>query len=218
MMRDDEPAGRANPTDSRPVPDPTLLTTAQLNAAIGNLEARINIKIEGMEKATDLRLAEILKIPADTALLIGHLRELLEAVLTEKFSGVQLQFTERDVRTQNDKTASSAALDAALRAAKELGEANNRSFADAAQKAEISFTKQIDATGVLIAANAKSAEGQIAELKERIGRGEGTVNGAQVQRTNQRLDTGQVMAIVFGVLGVLTAIAAIVISMSANGA
>jgi len=231
MIRDDDPAQRGNSTDSRPVPDPTLLTTAQLNAAIGNLEARVNIRLEGMDKATDLRLVEILKIPADTARLIGHLRELLEAMIEEKasnsaimFQGIDKQFLERDVRTANEKTASASALDAALKAAKELGELTNKATAEAATKTEASFTKQIDAAAAQAAANSKNADARIEEMKERIARVEGDLTaaralivGAQQEKTDQRLSTGAIMAAAFGVFGVLAAVISIVIAITSNG-
>jgi len=191
------------PGDIRPVPDPTTLTDRLVNSAVGNLEARILVRLDGMEQATALRLVEFQKIPDQTAVEITHLRELLETAIDEKFKGVALQFTERDVRTANEKTASASALDAALKAAKEQGELTNKANTEANQKAEFNFTKQIDATAALIEANRKAAEAQIADLKERIGNVESGNRGALAFRSNQRLDTGSYVGILLAVVAIV---------------
>ena len=219
-MRPEEEITGGNRGDIRPVPDPTALTNALVNSAVGNLEARILVRLDGMERATELRLGEMHKIPADIDREIVHLRSFIEQKFKGveiKFEGIALQFAERDIRVDTGARSSKEALDAALLAAKELVGATNLANAEAATKAETSFLKSLDQITTLIKSTADATDARIADLKERIDRGEGGMTGAREYRTDQRLSVGAIMAAVFGVVGVLTAVIAIVIAITSNG-
>jgi len=188
-----------------PQPDPTLLTTAALEREIANLQKLIETRLDGNDKSTDLRILEISKIPADTARLILHLRELMD----EKFEGIAKQFQERDTRGEQGSRASKEALDAALLAAKELVGATNLANAEAATKAETSFLKSLDQITTLIKSTADATDARIADLKERIDRGEGGNAGAATYRAEQRLDYGtliSVIAVIFVVIGIAASV------------
>lgn len=211
-MRPEEEITGGNRGDIRPVPDPTALTNAFVNSAVGNLEARILVRLDGMERATELRLGEMHKIPADIDREIVHLRSFIEQKFKGveiKFDGIALQFAERDIRVDTGARSSKEALDAALLAAKELVGATNLANAEAATKAETSFLKSLDQITTLIKSTADATDARIADLKERIDRGEGGMSGAREYRTEQRLDYGTliaVLAVIFVIIGIAASV------------
>lgn len=192
--------------DWRPVPDPTTLTTNQLRRELAGLREVIEARLTGMDRATELLAENVGRTPTEIDKQITHLRLLHE----EKFRSVELQFVERDVRTAQATAANGQALNAALQAAKELVTAQGEASAAAAAKSETSFTKQIDQIGTIIQTLEKSMDARLAEIKERIDRGEGQGAGRQAGRTEDRLDRGSLMA----VLAVLVAVAAIVTTIA----
>jgi len=179
---------------------------------VGNLEARILVRLDGMERATELRLGEMHKIPADIDREIVHLRSFIEQKFKGveiKFDGIALQFAERDIRVDTGARSSKEALDAALLAAKELVGATNLANAEAATKAETSFLKSLDQITTLIKSTADATDARIADLKERIDRGEGGNAGAATYRAEQRLDYGtliSVIAVIFVVIGIAASV------------
>lgn len=189
--------------DVRPVPDPTMLTNALVNSAVGNLEARILVRLDAMAEASALRLDAINKVPEDIANEILHLRELIDQRFKGvdiRFESIQQQFAERDIRVETGARASKEALDAALLAAKELVGTTNTANTIAAAKSEESTAKQIDAIAAQIRTGGEATDARIADLKERIDRGEGGTAGARDQRTEHRLDSSAIVALVAVIL------------------
>src|SRR6185369_13411363 len=152
-------------TGSRPVPDPTLLTTQQLirenlwlrevleTRLTGIQEANLlrqnntNARFEAYDKAIKLLQDISDKFPGRIDEKINSLKEVHE----EKFASIQVQFRERDVRTEQSSKDSKVAVDAALQAAKEAVGEQNKSSALTIAKSEASMTKQIDGISQLIA-------------------------------------------------------------------
>jgi hypothetical protein len=153
---------------------------------VDSLRDLLQTRLTALEAKLRLGFEEVKAIPAETRAEINHLRELHEG----RFTGIEQQFTERDIRADQDKRASKDALDAALLAQKEAVAQQNDANTTAATKSETSFTKQIDQIGTLIATLEKSLTDRITELKERIDRGEGSSSGAFETRTERRLDAG----------------------------
>jgi hypothetical protein len=79
-----------------PVPDPTLLTTEQLNRGLTNLRELLEARIHAVEDSARNRYEDLRRVPTDTDRQVGHLKELF----TEKFNSVEKQFNERDIRSQ----------------------------------------------------------------------------------------------------------------------
>jgi len=225
-MAADDP--RPDHSDWRPVPDPTTLTTEQLRRELSALREILSARLDGMDRATTLLDETVNRIPTALQTEITHVRELVderfrtadrrfaEADLryqqrfderdlrfTEEFRGIGLQFAERDVRTTQAATASAQALAAALQAAKEAVFEQAQAAAKAAEKTELSFTKQIDQIQLQIKTIGDGFSDRIAELKERIDRGEGAAGGAAGTRTERRLDTGQLLTVMSLVIGAL---------------
>jgi hypothetical protein len=187
-MPEENRAGSAGTPSSVPIPDPTKLTTDAVERLANQLRREMQFsrdltqqQIAAMQEATDLRLATMNNFPSLISEGIAHLRELDN----ERFASIGLQFTERDIRTDQASTASSDALAAALQAAKELVTAQGEASAAAAVKSETSFTKQIDQIGTIITTLEKALDARITELKERIDRGEGNAVGQHTGSSEQ---------------------------------
>jgi hypothetical protein len=159
------------------VTDPSSLTTQQLWREIAALKELVFIRLEGIEKAIKVAHDDLVRVPTDVMKQVGNLRDLHE----EKFASVQKQFQERDERVKQNAQDTKVAVDAALQAAKELVALQNISLAQSSAKQEASFSKQIDAQGLLIQTTAKASDDKIDDLKDRMtrieGRGEGLNKG-----------------------------------------
>jgi DNA anti-recombination protein RmuC len=125
---------------SRPVPDPTLLTTEQLLREVAALRELVESDIEG-----------------------------LEAIVAEKFRSVdqQLELVERQRVEQKADT--KAAVDAALTAQKEAVKEQTTASDRAIAKSEASMTKQLEQLSATFAASIKSVVDSLDDMKQRVG-------------------------------------------------
>jgi chromosome segregation ATPase len=170
---------------SRPVPDPTLLTTQQLlrevaqlrtefAEQIGSVQTILETRLNGMDKAIELLQATADRFPA-------RMDEKIHAAIgvhDEKFDSIAKQFTERDVRSDSQKRDGKDALDAALAAQKEAAEKQATTFGLSVAKSEAATDKRIDQMSQLIQTNSQGLDGKITDLKERLTRIEGKGEGA----------------------------------------
>ena len=199
-----------------PVPDPSLLTTQLLREGLEGLEKLITVRLDAMDAATDLRLALLHTMPTEIDQRINHMRDVTQQRFNldeEKFKGVEKQFMERDVRTEQASTGADQALNAALQAAKELVGAQGEASAAAAVKSETSFTKQIDQIGTIIQTLEKALDARITELKERIDRGEGSQSGSQQTVNSRRADSSVVISIVVAVFSFVALFSGIIFAI-----
>jgi hypothetical protein len=180
---------------SRPVPDPTLLTTQQTVRGIVALREVLEARMDGADKVTALLKEGLDRRQSEIDAAVGHLKTLHE----EKFHSIAIQFSERDTRTEQTAKDSKVAVDAALQAAKEAVGEQNKSSALAIAKSEGATTKQIDLIGGQIAAIAKNMDDKIGDLKDRIniidGRTEGTKTVKDDSRANVALGISALLAI-----------------------
>jgi anti-sigma28 factor (negative regulator of flagellin synthesis) len=174
-----------------PSPDPTLLTTQQLLRELSSLREIFETRLNGMDKANEVLSETVNRTPTAIQTAVANLREVyderfssvqqqiadLGIIRDQKFMSIAQQFVERDVRTEQAATASTQALAAALQAA-----------AKAADKTELSFTKQIDQIQLQIKTSGDASNDRIGELKERIDRGEGQSSGSDQGRSIRHLD------------------------------
>lgn len=185
--------------DWRPVPDPTLLTTQQLEGAIRALREMMEARIDGMDRA--IRLVE-----SERNIFPSRIDEKIAAlgmVHDERFRSVAAQFSERDARNTATIRDSKLALDAALQAVREATTLQNTSFAMAVAKSEAAMMKQIDQILSLVQTTKSTLDEKIDDLKERMTRNEGTGAGQREAKTEGR-DTSNYW---IGVLGALLGIA-----------
>ena len=194
-MPESSPAIAAPATVSRPDPDPTVLTTQALYREINQVKQLLDANVAGVKETLSARITAIdhdldrLQLaveqePAQTGVLVDTLKTLHN----EKFGSIQVQFIERDVRTEQTSRDSKVAVDAALQAAKEAVEKQNTSSALAIAKSESATTKQIDTQGILITtattslneridAASATMNSKIDDLKDRMNRIEGGATG-----------------------------------------
>ncbi len=174
------------PRGTTPVPDPTILTTQQLVAAIAAVREIIETRLDAMDVATSINKIATDKIPS----LICDKVAALEKLHDEKFSSVAQQFQERDERQTVTSKLNQTALDAALQAAKE-----------AAGKTELSFTKQIaDLTGQFNTQN-EAMNVRVNDVKARLDRGEGTVGEQKEAKSQNNFVVGLFITICLALLG-----------------
>ena len=185
------------------VPGPAYLTTEELRRDVSALREILQARLDGMDRATVVLSDSVNRTPTIIQTEISHVRELMteklsraDSQFTEKFRSVEQQFSERDVRTNQAATASAQALAAALQAAKEAVFEQAQAAAKAAEKTETSTGKQIDLLLSQIKAQGETFGDRLAELKERIDRGEGANTGATDTRTESRLNIGQVLTVI----------------------
>lgn len=178
-----------NGGDIRPRPDPTSLTSAAILREIAALEKVIETRLDGMDRATILRYDAV-------ALNLGHseekvnaLKTLLVAIMDERQHGIQNQFEERDTRTKRDAEQVKLAVDAALQAAKEAVQEQNKGFTLSIDKSDAAKTKEIDALGIRLAAATGGIEGQIGDLKDRLTRIESLGIGRAAQVIESRAES-----------------------------
>ena len=194
-MPESSPAIAAPATVSRPDPDPTTLTTQALYREINQVQALLHSEMEGLAGRIDARITSVDHGLDRLRLIIDREPELtnqlvsnLKSIHEEKLSSIQVQFIERDVRTDQTSRDSKVAVDAALQAAKEAVEKQNTSSALAIAKSESATTKQIDTQGILITtattslneridAASATMNSKIDDLKDRMNRIEGGATG-----------------------------------------
>jgi len=178
--QNDETLNRS-PFTSRPVPDPTILTTEQLLREVAALRELVQSDIEG-----------------------------LEAIVAEKFRSVdqQLELVERQRVEQKADT--KAAVDAALTAQKEAVKEQTTASDRAIAKSEASMTKQLEQMGSTFTASIKGVTDNLDDVKERVGKMEAMKLGGQEVKTENRSQTSLIIALaVAGIsfLGLVTTLA-----------
>ena len=188
---------------SRPVPDPTLLTTQQLLREIFSLKELIFTRIDGMDKGITLLQSQADKVPSIA--VVNASVEALRQYFEEKFHSISIQFTERDTRTESSARDSKVAVDAALQAAKEAVGEQNKSSALSIAKSEAATTKQIDQISLIINATTKGTDDKIDDLKTRLTAMEGARSGGR--------DAGSVVVQVIAAIASLGFVLMIIVSV-----
>jgi len=203
-----------------PRPDPTLLTTAQLtretaalhallDAESGGRAAVLNGRIDAVERAGVLLQVIADRTPAQIDDKVANLKTLHD----ERFRSIQLQFDERDVRTEQTSRDSKVAVDAALQAAKEAVGEQNKSSALAIAKSDAATTKQIDQLGTLIQSTIAGINAQISDQKERLTRIEGEGSGRQTEDTTHRSVSSNTVSLLSVVIGSLIGLGGLAVAL-----
>jgi len=162
------------------------------------LEARL----DAVDRATVLFQENLTRVPTDTDKQISHLKELHET----RFQGLSTQISERDLRAEQDKRTQEAAVSAAFQAQKE-----------AAGKSEILTTKLIDGLQAVLAQSQRTTDDKIAVINARLDRGAGGEVGARVQRDDTHMTIGTVLAVIGGMLGILSFLALVIFGVANMG-
>jgi hypothetical protein len=227
-----------------PVPDPTLLTTQAVDRAMGHVHELLGgfreimeTRLDGLDKATELH-----RLAADRGAATNETqRQLLETSLgrrlaslqdhmmaevrrvsdvgQEKFLAVTTRLSERDDWAKEQKVEARISLDAALAAAKEAVSEQNKANTLAIGKSEAATQKQIDSNAMNTATSIRSLEDKIADIKERLDRGEGGIRGAVGQvaesrstAADARARTSLTVSIAFAIIGLAGVIVSIIVA------
>lgn len=200
---------------SRPVPDPTSLTTAALTREIEALKELLSTRLEAMDKAMTLFSDNLTRTPTEIDKQINHLKEVMKETfktVDEKYASVQVQFRERDQRMDQTGKDSKVAVDAALSAQKEAAAATNASNIAAIVKSEAAFTKQIDTISELIRTTASGWDRQMGDMKERLTRIESEYVGRTKEVSTQQSSNSNIISIVAVIAGIIGVVVGSVIN------
>lgn len=161
--------------DSRPIPDPTQLTTQQLVREISALKELIFTRLDAIDRATELLAADVHRQPTEITTHVGHLKELITA-----------RFMERDLRNDQyslyTKEALQEARNSALLALVEAKESLNKRF-DIAENQANGLDERVRMLMPRSESEAlhKAHEGRIGQIVERLNardeRGKGMSQG-----------------------------------------
>lgn len=182
-------------SDTRPDPDPTVMTTEQLDRSIGCVREILETRLNGMDTAIELLQSTSDKFPARIDEKILALKD----VHDEKFRSIQKQFDERDVRTDTSRVSDKTAVDAALAAQEKSFSKQGETFSDATLKSEQQFTKQMDQIRELHQTEIRGLQAQFYDLKDRFNRGEGRGEGSKDTKSAQ-MDSNKYLIAVIGLL------------------
>jgi len=174
---------------STPIPDPTVLTNQAVAQATDTLRreligavALLEAKLVGQADVVDTRLAgmdvaiELVQKWRDEQPARMDMRvHQLEAVLTERFStvevrfeGIALQFKERDTRSERESRDNKVAVDAAFAAQKEAASEQNKSNTLAISKSEAATSETLNKQADLFKSTTDALAGRIEDAKQLV--------------------------------------------------
>ena len=173
-----------------PVPDPTLLTQQAVDRAVQHFREYVDTRLSGMERATALNATKVEqnadraekerdKAAADVERQLAALREFalerishVADVATEKIVGLEAKLAERDERGRQAAQEAKTGLDAALTAQSAIAAQDKAATGLASNKQEVGFQKLLDQQAATSRAEIMALQGQVGDLKDRLGRAE----------------------------------------------
>ncbi|MEP7114559.1 MAG: hypothetical protein ABI862_14935 [Ilumatobacteraceae bacterium] len=207
--------------------DPTVATNEAVERAmiserdyVDGVVHALKERLDGMDKATMLRLALIDHMPAMIDEKIGH----SVTLTTERFASVATQFKERDTRSERESRDNKVAVDAAFAAQKEAAakqdEANQKSI-DKSEKATNESINKLGAAGE--AANRALGDklddikDRLVRLEDRTTKIEATKVGGQESIAENRAAANQLRNVIaFGMSLILASIVIIGVIIAAK--
>lgn len=212
-------------------PDPSVLTTQQLDRAIKDerdwVLAKLDVLVErliGMDKAAVLLSDTVNRVPTDVQKGMEQVREIID----EKFKSVDQRFQERDTRSERESRDNKVAVDAAFAAQKEAASEQNKSNTLAIDKSEKAtaetlnkqadlFKSTTDALTGRISDEKERNAGEIADLKERIGKQESIKTGVIEERATNQQNNNAMYALVGLIITIILATISIIGFLSTSG-
>jgi chromosome segregation ATPase len=215
------------PWSNIPVPDPSLLTTAERVRAMVEAErlfdARLDVlreRLDGIDKATTLLATAVDKTPNEIERVMTGLRELA----WERFDSIALQFAERDTRQERESRDNKVAVDAAFAAQKEAAAKQDESNEKSITKSERATNETISQLAELVRQSVAGIGDKIDDLKDRVGKTETSVValtsikvGSDAQRTEARGAGQYTLAVMGAIVGFIGLALAVVAFVLANG-
>lgn len=222
-----QPGSAAIASGWAPVPDPTLLTTALVDKAMQAEEKRVEglldtlrERLRGMDRATELNLLELARIPEvidekvhNAAALTAAETEALRRELGVELVRIAQQFTERDTRAERESRDNKVAVDAAFAAQKEAAAKQDESNAKAIDKSEKATAETIGKLSELFDTSNRGLRDKIEEVARRIERIEAGAQGTATGRQTTQADSTRIQTTIFAVLGVLFTVLLVAIAV-----
>jgi len=212
-MAPDQPGAMSvSPTrgDTRPIPDPTVLTTQQLYREVAALREVVSTRLDAMDRAIVLlqAVANRSPTPGEIDLDLKSFKMLVDEKFAgmlnralERFNTVDVRFTEREVRSERESRDNKVAVDAAFAAQKEAASEQNKSNTLAISKSEAATTetlnKQADlfkSTTDALAARIEDAKQTMSKIDTRITAIESRGVGVQESRTQSNWTVGAALS------------------------
>lgn len=193
---------------SKPNPDPTERTEAQLHRQIGSLHEKLSLAIESLHHLIFERIDG--KVGTLLAMMEGN-----KSSTNSKLEGVEKQFLELDVRTERNAALAKEAVAAALQAQKESVGAQNNAIAQSNEKMETSFTKQIDQQAASIKALEKTGDDKVDDLKDRMASLDSRIQAIESRKegvVEQRIGTSSNISLIIAAIGIVAGVAIAVLS------
>lgn len=201
---------------SRPIPDPTVLTTDAVNQAIAvardYTDGQIAIlvqRIHGMDIANQLLNEEVNRVPSKLSQAVEN----IEKVMDERFASIATQFKERDIRAEREARDNKVAVDAAFAAQKEAAAKQDEANAKAIDKSERATSETIKTNQELTKSTTDALVKGLDEAKLAITRLETSKVNATESRDDHRASTGAMTAYVFGAIASVVAIVSLVLAI-----
>jgi len=188
-----------------PVPDPSVLTTDNVNMAKEDLRR---------EAETLIRNRDALMTAMRTEFM-GEIKR-IEDIQNERLLRIDQRFEERDERTDQIAQLGRISLDAALAAAKEAVGEQNKSNALSITKSESSMKEQVNANATQAGTRIDALSDKVEDLKGRIDRGEGGQTGQRYERAEQQFRTTDRHASANQYTNVITAVIIAVAAIAAT--
>ena len=191
----------------KPNPDPSALATEQLIREISHATDLFTAQMKGEREKNEAARAGI-----------RHEFEVrftgLEREFGVRLDGVNREFSMIEDRRKEQKIDTQVAVNAALLAAKEAVKEQTTASDKSITKSETSAADQSRQQNATFAASLKGVTDTLADVKDRVGKMENLRLGADLNRTNQRLDSSALMAFVFGGVGMIVAVISVVVLLT----
>lgn len=180
-----------------PIPDPTVLTTQQLEKGLSSERDYVDGQIA--------LLSERLRGVDDS---VSNLKQLID----ERFRSVAVQFVERDIRSERENRDNKVAVEAAFAAAKEAASEQNKSSALAIDKSEKATAETLAKQADLFKSTTDALLLQITDLKERVARSEAVKIGSTETKGSISALVGLGISVLFLVIGLISFLGSIQIN------
>lgn len=138
--------------------------------------ASLRERLDAMDKASLVLNETVTRVPTEVQREVGNLRSLMN----EKFKLIDIQFNERDKRSEREWRDSKTAIDAALAAQKEAATEQNKSNNTAISKSDDAQKEKNDRLEQLFKSTTDALAARVDELKTRFERTEGQGAGLKM--------------------------------------
>jgi hypothetical protein len=185
---------------------------------ITGLKELLERRLDGIDEATKLVRAELVRVPSDLDKAQSAAKALFDSelrVVDEKFKTVnkqletiQVQFREKGVQVDENKKSSEKSVTDAFAAAEKVGQEQNKNFKEIVEKSEASNTKVIDQLQGLVKEVQKSLDDKVTELRGTVTRLDAAMTNMILNKTERRESGGYYV----GIAGLVIAAASLLVA------